>query len=94
LSTLIFERETRDQQAKSLLSAVKDAMADYQRDLRNTLALADGAKNVQLGDITVQLRDSAALLPKSCKAPAGTVPPVRDQSDYWLQMAGAVASRR
>jgi methyl-accepting chemotaxis protein len=50
---------TRDEQARSLLLAVKDAMADYQRSLQNTLSLADGVKNIQLGEVTVQLRDSA-----------------------------------
>ena len=43
-------RKTRDEQAMSMLPAVKEAMADYQRDLQNTLSLADSAKNVQLGD--------------------------------------------
>ena len=52
-------RKTRDEQAMSMLPAVKEAMAEYQRNLQNTLGLADGAKNVQLGDLTVQLRDSA-----------------------------------
>jgi methyl-accepting chemotaxis protein len=51
--------KTRDEQAMSMLPAVKDAMAEYQRDLQSTLTLADSAKNVQLGDLTVQLRDSA-----------------------------------
>ena len=50
--------KTRDEQAKSLLPAVTAAMAEYQHDLQNTLALADGAKNVQLSETTLQLRDS------------------------------------
>jgi methyl-accepting chemotaxis protein len=60
--------KTRDEQAMSMLPAVKDAMAEYQRDLQSTLTLADSAKNVQLGDLTVQLRDSAM---KSRAATAG-----------------------
>lgn len=52
-------RKTRDEQAMSMLPIVKEGMAEYQRDLQNTLNLADGAKDVKLGDVTVQLRDSA-----------------------------------
>ena len=52
-------RKTRDEKAASMLPTVKEAMAQYQRDLQNTLNLADSAKNVQLGNLTAQLRDSA-----------------------------------
>ena len=51
--------KTRDEQAMSMLPAVKEAMAEYHRSLQNTLSLADSAKDVQLGDTTIQLRDSA-----------------------------------
>ena len=52
-------RKTRDDKAASMLPTVQEAMAEYQRDLQNTLNLADSAKNVQLGNLTAQLRDSA-----------------------------------
>ena len=51
--------KTSDQQAANMLPAVKEAMADYQGSLKNTLSLADRVKNLQLGDETAQLRDSA-----------------------------------
>jgi methyl-accepting chemotaxis protein len=50
---------TRDEQAMSMLPAVRDAMAEYQRALHNTLNLADSTKGMQLGEATIQLRDSA-----------------------------------
>ena len=51
--------KTSDQQAANMLPAVKEAMADYQGSLQNTLSLADRVKNLQLGDETAQMRDSA-----------------------------------
>jgi methyl-accepting chemotaxis protein len=70
---------TRDAQAVSLLPAVKAAMADYQRDLQNTLTIADGAKNVQLGDITIQLRDSVMKSRVAAEKLQGTVRAVSDR---------------
>jgi methyl-accepting chemotaxis protein len=70
---------TRDAQAKSLLPAVKTAMADYQRDLQDTLALADGAKNVQLGDMTIQLRDSVMKSRAAADKLQGSVRAVADR---------------
>ncbi len=71
--------KTRDQQAISLLPAVKDAMADYQRSLQNTLSLADSAKNVQLDDLTVQLRDSTMKSRAAAEKLQGTVGVVADR---------------
>jgi methyl-accepting chemotaxis protein len=70
---------TRDEQAKSLLPAVKEAMAEYQRDLQNTLTLADGAKNVQLGETTVQLRDSVMKSRDAANKLQATVKAVADR---------------
>jgi methyl-accepting chemotaxis protein len=39
---------SRDQQALNMLPGVKEAMAEYQRGLQNTLSLADRVKNQQL----------------------------------------------
>jgi methyl-accepting chemotaxis protein len=72
-------RKTRDEQAMSMLPAVKEAIADYQRDLQNTLSLADAAKNVQLGDITIQLRDSAMKSRSAAEKLQGTVRAVADR---------------
>jgi len=71
--------KTRDQQAISMLPAIKTAMADYQRDLQNTLALADGAKNVQLGDMTIQLRDSVMKSRAAAEKLQGSVRTVADR---------------
>jgi methyl-accepting chemotaxis protein len=70
---------TRDEQAKSLLPAVKEAMAEYQRDMQNTLTLADGAKNVQLGETTVQLRDSVMKSRDAANKLQGAVKAVADR---------------
>jgi methyl-accepting chemotaxis protein len=70
---------TRDEQAMIMLPAVKEAMADYQRSLQNTLALADGAKNVQLGDVTIQLRDSAMKSRAAAEKLQGSVKAVADR---------------
>jgi len=72
-------RKTRDEQAMSMLPAVKEAMAEYQRDLQNTLSLADSAKNVQLGDLTVQLRDSAIKSRAAAEKLQGNVRAVADR---------------
>jgi methyl-accepting chemotaxis protein len=71
--------KTRDEQAKSLLPAITAAMADYQRDMQNTLALADGAKNVQLGETTVQLRDSVMKSRDAANKLQGAVKAVADR---------------
>jgi methyl-accepting chemotaxis protein len=71
--------KTRDEQAKTMLPAVKEAMADYQRDLQNTLALADSVKNLQLGDSTIQLRDSVMKSRMAAEKLQGTVKAVADR---------------
>jgi methyl-accepting chemotaxis protein len=71
--------KTRDEQAMSMLPAVKEAMAEYQRDLQNTLSLADAAKNAQLGDTTIQLRDSAMKSRSAAEKLQGTIRAVADR---------------
>lgn len=56
--SLVDLRKARDEQALSMLPGVRRAMADYQRNLQNTLSLADSVKNAQPSDSTVQLRES------------------------------------
>jgi methyl-accepting chemotaxis protein len=56
--SLVDLRKARDDQALSMLPGIRRAMADYQRNLQNTLSLADSVKNAQPSDSTVQLRDS------------------------------------
>ncbi len=71
--------KTRDQQARDLLTAVKEAMAGYKRDLQNTLALADGAKDEQLGDTTIKLRDSVMKSRDAAQKLQGAVKAVADR---------------
>jgi methyl-accepting chemotaxis protein len=71
--------KTRDEQAMNLLPAVKDAMVEYQRSLQTTLNLADNAKNVQLGDVTIQLRDSAMKSRAAAEKLQGHVRAVADR---------------
>jgi methyl-accepting chemotaxis protein len=51
--------KTRDEQAKALMPAVKEAWSAYQQSMENTYRLVDGVKDVQLNDVTERLRDSA-----------------------------------
>jgi methyl-accepting chemotaxis protein len=50
---------TGDEQAKSLLLAVKGALAEYQPAMQHTLNLADNAGDEQLSESTLRMRDSA-----------------------------------
>jgi methyl-accepting chemotaxis protein len=71
--------KTRDAQAMSMLPAVRDAMTEYQRALHNTLDLADGIKNMQLGEATIQLRDSAMRSRAAAEKLQGNVRTVADR---------------
>ncbi|MGA7810490.1 methyl-accepting chemotaxis protein [Bradyrhizobium sp.] len=51
--------KTQDDQAKSMLPAVHEAMADYKRDMETTLREADAVKDNQLGAEAAKLRDAA-----------------------------------
>ena len=51
--------QTRDEQAKALIPAVKEAWVVYRKSVEDTLRLADGAKDTQLSEQTVLMRDSA-----------------------------------
>ena len=50
---------THDDQAKSMLPAVAQAMSEYRSGLENTLRLADEMKETQLGADAAKLRDAA-----------------------------------
>jgi len=51
--------KTRDEQAKALMPAVREAWSVYQQSMENTYRLVDAAKDVKLNDTTERLRDSA-----------------------------------
>ena len=51
--------KTRDDQAKAMLPGVKQDIAAYEKDMEETLRLADGVKDAQLNEQTERLRDSA-----------------------------------
>jgi len=50
---------TRDAQAKAMLPGVKEAVAVYEKNMAETLRLADAVKDAQLSDQTERLRDAA-----------------------------------
>jgi methyl-accepting chemotaxis protein len=51
--------QTPDAKAKSLMPAVEQSFAEYQKSLENTFRLAETAKDMQVGDQTERLRDVA-----------------------------------
>lgn len=50
---------TRDAQAKAMLPGVKEAISVYEKDMAETLQLADAVKDAQLNAQTERLRDAA-----------------------------------
>jgi methyl-accepting chemotaxis protein len=51
--------QTRDDKARALLPAVNEALAEYKRDLQETIRLADAAKDIEAGEQIATLRDAA-----------------------------------
>jgi methyl-accepting chemotaxis protein len=51
--------KTRDDQARSMMPAVKDAFAAYDKDMQKTLRLVAAAKDVQVSEQTEQMRAAA-----------------------------------
>jgi methyl-accepting chemotaxis protein len=51
--------QTRDDQARAMMPAVKEAWAAYQKSMEATLSLVDTVQDGQLNDVTAKLRDAA-----------------------------------
>ena len=51
--------KTRDDQARSMLPAVKGAFAEYERDAQDTFRLVSESKDMKLGEQTERMRDAA-----------------------------------
>ena len=51
--------QTRDDQARAMIPAVKESWDAYKKSMENTLRLVDEVKDAQLNDVTEKLRDSA-----------------------------------
>ena len=51
--------KTRDEQAKALIPAVKEAWLAFEQSMHDTHRLVEGVKDVQINDQTDRLRDSA-----------------------------------
>jgi methyl-accepting chemotaxis protein len=51
--------QTRDEKARAMLPAVRDALAEYEKDLEATFRIADGVKEVQSSEQTELLREAA-----------------------------------
>ncbi len=50
---------TRDTQAKAMLPGIKEAISVYEKEIAETLRLADAVKDVQVNNQTERLRDAA-----------------------------------
>jgi methyl-accepting chemotaxis protein len=51
--------KTRDDKIRAMIPAVNEAMAEYRRDMENTLRIADEVKDPHLGAEATKLRDAA-----------------------------------
>src|ERR1043165_5011625 len=51
--------KTRDEQARNLLPAVKEALAEYQRGLESGFRTIEGIKDFQMAESALKLRDNA-----------------------------------
>ena len=71
--------KTRDAEAKAMLPAVKQAIAVYEKDMAETLRLADGVKDIQLSDQTEKLRDAAMKSRAASEDVRAKVAPKRDK---------------
>jgi methyl-accepting chemotaxis protein len=71
--------KTRDEQAKAMMPAVKEAFADYEKSMQNTLRLVNGVKDAQLNEQTERMRDSAMTSRAAAEKLQGTVRAVADR---------------
>jgi methyl-accepting chemotaxis protein len=82
---------TRDDQAKSMLPAVDEAMTAYAKEVEDMFRLADGVKDAPSSEQSVQLRDSVArsrVTAEKLKANiARVVDRLNDRVDYFSKSA-------
>jgi methyl-accepting chemotaxis protein len=83
---------TRDDQARSMLPAVNEAMADYKRNMENTLRIADEVKDAQLAADAAKLRDSAMKSRASAEKLRATVKGVADRLNERVANLSATAT--
>ena len=83
---------TRDDQARSMLPAVNEAMADYKRNMENTLRIADEVKDAQLAADAAKLRDSAMKSRASAEKLRATVKGVADRLNERVANLSAAAT--
>ena len=83
---------TRDDQARSMLPAVNEAMADYKRNMENTLRIADEVKDAQLAADAAKLRDSAMKSRTSAEKLRATVKGVADRLNERVANLSAAAT--
>jgi methyl-accepting chemotaxis protein len=70
--------KTRDDRARTMMPAVKEAFAAYQKEMENTLRLVDGAKGTQLTETTEKLREAAMASRGAAETLQGKVRAVAD----------------
>jgi methyl-accepting chemotaxis protein len=71
--------KTRDDQARAMMPAVKDAYAAYQKEMEKTLRLVDGVKDTQISETTERLREAAMASRGAAEALQGKIKAVADR---------------
>ncbi len=83
---------TRDEQAKAMLPAAKEAMAVYEKDMENTLRLADEATDVKLSDQTMRLRNAALKSEAAAEKLRASVRAIAERLDNRVDYFSATAT--
>src|SRR3954468_24646993 len=71
--------KTRDEQARAMMPAVKDAFAAYQQEMQKTLRLVDGVKDTQINETTERLREAAMASRGAAEALQSKIKAVADR---------------
>ncbi len=84
--------KTHDEQAKALLPAAREAMATYEKDMENTLRLADEVTDAKLSDQTMRLRDAALKSEAAAEKLRASVRAIADRLDGRVDYFSAAAT--
>jgi methyl-accepting chemotaxis protein len=70
---------TRDDQARAMIPAVKEAFAGYQKEMQKTLRLVDGVKDSQISETADRLREAAMASRGAAEELQGKIKAVADR---------------
>ena len=70
---------TRDDQARAMIPAVKEAFAGYQKEMQKTLRLVDGVKDSQISENADRLREAAMASRGAAEELQGKIKAVADR---------------